>query len=88
MYRRALSLVVGSWPRLGHKTRHSSCIIGGRKGIRATESAGLMRFTANSIPTAPTTENIGQGSGFGEDALVVAFVGGDDVVGAVVFSWR
>jgi len=26
-------------------------------------------------------------SGFGEDALVVALVGGDDVVGAERFSW-
>ncbi len=33
----------------------------------------------------PTTENAGHGSGFFEDAFVVALVGGDDVVGAVVF---
>ena len=33
----------------------------------------------------PTTENVGQGSGFSEDALVVGLVGGDDVVGAEIF---
>jgi hypothetical protein len=32
-----------------------------------------------------TPENVGQSSGFVEDALVVVFVGGDDVVGAEVF---
>src|SRR6266849_2067421 len=36
----------------------------------------------SSIPTGSTTGNVGQGSGFVEDALVVVFVGGDDVVGA------
>jgi len=30
-------------------------------------------------------KNANQGSGFGEDALVVVFVGGDDVVGAEFF---
>jgi hypothetical protein len=34
---------------------------------------------------APTTENVGQGSRFFEDAFVVRLVGGDDVVGGVVF---
>jgi hypothetical protein len=43
----------GKWPHLGHKTLPVSCIFGGTKGIRATESAGLVRCTANSIPTAP-----------------------------------
>jgi hypothetical protein len=32
-----------------------------------------------------TLGNVGRNSGFGEDALVVVFVGGDDVVGAEVF---
>src|SRR5437879_11929009 len=34
---------------------------------------------------APTTEKPNHGSGFVEDALVVGFVGGDDVVGAEIF---
>ena|ERR1700680_2582094 len=43
-----------NWPHLDHKTRPVRCISRGRRGARATESAGLMRCTANSIPTAPT----------------------------------
>jgi hypothetical protein len=42
------------WPHLGHKTRSLSCIWRGRREARAIESAGLMGYTANSIPTAPT----------------------------------
>src|SRR5713226_10502404 len=34
---------------------------------------------------APTTKDHDNGSGFGEDASVVVFVGGDDVVGAEFF---
>ncbi len=45
-----------------------------------------MTFAANSIPTAPTAGNVGQGSGFGEDALVIGLVDGDDVVGAEFFA--
>ena len=45
-----------------------------------------MRFTANSIPTAATAGNVGQRSGFGEDALVIGLVDGDDVVGAEFFA--
>ena len=41
-----------SRPHLGHKTLPPSCIFGGEEKTRATESAGLMRCTANSVPTA------------------------------------
>ncbi len=37
------------------------------------------------IPTGPTAKHFGHGSGFGEDAFVVALVGGDDGVGAEFF---
>src|SRR5215472_10641830 len=42
------------WPHLDHKTSPFSCIFGGIERTKATESAGLVRFTENSIPTAPT----------------------------------
>ena len=35
-----------------------SCIFGATEGRRGIESAGLMRCTANSIPTAPTNHPI------------------------------
>jgi hypothetical protein len=38
------------WPHLGHKIDPSSFTLAGVIETRATESAGLMRFTANSIP--------------------------------------
>src|SRR5713226_4728987 len=44
--------------------------------MRATESAGLMTFAANSISTTATAGNVGQGSRFGEDALLIGLVGG------------
>jgi hypothetical protein len=40
------------WSHLDHEKLLPRCVIGYSAGRRATESAGLMRLTANSIPTA------------------------------------
>ncbi len=59
---------------------------------RSTESPSLenawedeSRLVGGAACCAPTTEKPKHGSGFGEDAFVIGFVGGGDVVGAEFF---